>query len=51
MCISILREKKLEDAIQQVYELQSVQEVLKLVESLIVEMERHLEDKREQFQK
>lgn len=37
--------KKLEDAIQQVYELQSVQEVLKLVESLIVEMERHLEDK------
>lgn len=36
--------KKLEEAIQQVYELQSVQEVLGVVEALITEMEQRLMD-------
>lgn len=37
--------KKLENAIQKVYEFQSVQEVLGVIESLIMDMERHMEDK------
>lgn len=37
--------KKLEEAVQYVYEFQSIQEVLKFVESLITDMEHHLEDK------
>ena len=38
--------KKMEEAIQNVYEFQTVQEVLNLVESLITDMERRLAERR-----
>ena len=36
--------KKLEEVIQQVYEFRTVQQVLELVQSLIADMERHIQD-------